>query len=265
MGLLTIKFIVAAATEVGKMKKVFAVLMIMLLAACGTKEEAKKEEQKTYVVGMSADFAPFEYREGSEIVGFDVDLAREIEKQAGIKLELQDIAFAGLLPALQTGKIDAILSGMSVTEERKKAVNFSKPYFNVSQVIVVKKDEDTINSGDDLSGKNVGVALGTTSDTLAEGIEGINLTKYNKTYEAILALNTSKIDAIILDYQQAVNFVGQNPELKILPKELAKEEYAIAVGKENTELLEKINGALDNIVGSEFYEGLLEKYIVEKK
>lgn len=247
------------------MKKILGILMIMLLAACGTKEETKKEEQKTYVVGMSADFAPFEYREGGEIVGFDVDLAKEIEKQAGIKLEIQDIAFAGLLPALQTGKIDAIISGMSVTEERKKAVNFSKAYFNVSQVIIVKKDDTTITSGEDLPGKNVGVPLGTTSDTLAEGIEGINLTKYNKAYEAILALNTSKIDAIILDYQQAVNFVGQNPELKILPKELAKEEYAIAISKENTELLEKINGALDNIIGSEFYQELLEKYIVENE
>ena len=247
------------------MKKILAVLMITILAGCGAKEGNKKEEQKTYVVGMSADFAPFEYRENGKIVGFDVELAKEIEKQTGVKLELQDIAFAGLLPALQTGKIDAILSGMSVTEERKKAVNFSKAYFNVSQVIVVKKDEGSINGGEDLPGKSVGVALGTTSDTLAESIEGISLTKYNKTYEAILALNTSKIDAIILDYQQARNFVGQNPELKILPKELAKEEYAIAIGKKNTELLETVDGALENIVGSDFYEGLLEKYIVEKK
>lgn len=247
------------------MKKILAILMITILAGCGAKEGSKKEEQKTYVVGMSADFAPFEYRENGEIVGFDVDLAKEIEKQTGVKLELQDIAFAGLLPALQTGKIDAILSGMSVTEERKKAVNFSKAYFNVSQVIVVKKNEDSIQGGEDLPGKSVGVALGTTSDTLAESIDGINLTKYNKTYEAILALNTSKIDAIILDYQQARNFVGQNPELKILPKELAKEEYAIAIGKKNTELLEIIDGALGGIVGSDFYEGLLEKYIVEKK
>ncbi len=242
------------------MKKILAILMVVLLAGCGA-----KEEQKTYVVGMSADFAPFEYRENGEIVGFDVELAKEIEKQTGIKLELQDIAFAGLLPALQTGKIDAILSGMSVTEERKKAVNFSKAYFNVSQVIVVKKDEEGIQGGEDLPGKSVGVALGTTSDTLAESIEGINLTKYNKTYEAILALNTSKIDAIILDYQQAKNFVGQNPGLKILPKELAKEEYAMAIGKSNSQLLEAIDGALEDIVGSDFYEGLLEKYIVDKK
>ncbi len=244
------------------MKRIAVLLLgLMLLAGCGGKKE---EEIKTYVVGMSADFAPFEYRENGKIVGFDVDLARKIEEEAGIKLEIQDIAFAGLLPALQTGKIDAILSGMSVTEERKKAVNFSKAYFDVSQVIVVRKDETEIKTGEDLPGKSVGVALGTTSDTIAEGIEGINLIKYNKTYEAILALNTSKIDAIVLDYQQAVNFVGQNPELMILADELAKEEYAIAVGKKNEELLNILDTALEDIVGSEFYNGLIEKYIVSK-
>jgi len=246
------------------MKKIIGLLMVIFtLVGCSGKKEAAKEVQKTYVIGMSADFAPFEYRENGEIVGFDVDLAKEIERKTGIKLELQDIAFAGLLPALQTGKIDAILSGMSVTEERKKAVNFSTAYFNVSQVIVVRKDEKDIDGEDTLAGKNVGVALGTTSDTIAEKIEGINLTKYNKTYEAILALNTAKIDAIVLDYQQARNFVGQNKDLMIVDDELAKEEYAIAVNKKNDELLEILNGALNDIVGSEFYEELLEKYITE--
>lgn len=246
------------------MKKVLLIIMgLFLLAGCGSKEAAK-EETKKYIVGMSADFAPFEYRENGEIVGFDVELAKKIEEKTGIVLEIQDIAFAGLLPALQTGKIDVILSGMSVTEERKKAVNFTIPYFNVSQVIVVRGETDTITDEASLAGKSVGVALGTTSDTIAEGIEGINLTKYNKTYEAILALNTDKIDAIILDYQQAVNFVGQNPELKILPEELAKEEYAMAIGKNNTELLETLNGALEEIVGSEFYDGLIDKYISQK-
>ena len=247
------------------MKKLLLMIFgVVMLVGCGTKE-IKKGTQKKYIIGMSADFAPFEYRENGEIVGFDVDLAKKIEEQAGIILEIQDIAFAGLLPALQTGKIDVILSGMSVTEDRKKAVNFTSPYFNVSQVIVVRDDNNTIINKASLAGKNIGVALGTTSDTTAENIEGINLIKYNKTYEAILALNTDKIDAIVLDYQQAKNFVGQNPELKILSEELAREEYAMAIGKKNTELLDILNDALGEIVGSEFYEELLIKYIADKE
>lgn len=244
------------------MKKIVALLLGMaLLAGCGGE---KKEDVKTYVIGMSADFAPFEYREDGKIVGFDVELAKKIEEEAGIRLEIQDIAFAGLLPALQTGKIDAIISGMSVTEERKKAVNFSKAYFDVSQVVVVRKDEEEIKSGEDLPGKSVGVALGTTSDTIVEEIEGIDLIKYNKSYEAILALNTEKIDAIVLDYQQALNFVKKNPKLMILSGELAKEEYAIAVGKKNEELLRALDAALEEIVGSPYYNDLIEKYIVSK-
>ncbi len=243
------------------MKKIFLLLIgLLLLVGCGT----KKEKQKTYVIGLSADFAPFEYRDGDKIVGFDVDLAKMIEEKSGLKLEIQDIAFAGLLPALQTGKIDAIISGMSVTEERKKAVNFSVPYFNVSQVIIVQKGNTAIENKDDLVGKSVGVAIGTTSDTLAEEIEGIDLTKYNKTYEAILALNTAKIDAIILDYQQAVNFVGQNEGLMILQTELAKEEYAIAINKDNPELLGEVDKALNEIVGSDEYNALIAKYITKK-
>ncbi len=238
------------------MKKILMLVVLVVLAvACGKKEE------KVYYIGLSADFAPFEYREGDQIVGFDVELAELISKEAGIQFKIEDIAFAGLLPALQTKKIDLILSGMSVTEERKKAVNFSNAYFDVAQVIIVSEDNEDIINEASLKGKKVGVALGTTSDTLAQGMEGINLVQYDKAFGAIIELNNKKIDAIILDEQQALNFVKANEGLKIVEEHLQREQYAMAFNKDNTELLDKVNAALDKIVGSEEYNALMAKYI----
>lgn len=239
------------------MKKIvlLAIFMIGLFAACGKKEE------KTYYIGLSADFAPFEYRDGDNIVGFDPALAELISKESGLEFEIKDISFNGLLAALQGKKIDIILSGMSVTEERKKAVNFSKPYFDVAQVIIVKEGNTEIVDKETLKGKSVGVQLGTTSDTIAQEIEGINLKQYDQAYGAILELNTDKIDAILLDEQQALNFVKANEGLKIVEKEVSREQYAMAFNKDDEELLEKVNAALDKIVGSDEYNAIMKEYI----
>jgi polar amino acid transport system substrate-binding protein len=244
------------------MKKII-IMMIAVVAlfviACGKK--TKDVDDKVYYIGLSADFAPFEYREGEKIVGFDPELAELISKETGLKFEIKDMAFSGLLAALQSGKIDIILSGMSVTEERKKAVNFTKPYFDIAQVIIVREDNNDIKEETDLLGKSIGVQMGTTSDTLAQKIEGISLKQYESAYGAILDLNSKKLDAIVLDIQQAKNFVKANDGIKIAEKELQKEQYAMAISKENTDLLEKIDSALDKILVSDEYAALMKKYI----
>ncbi len=236
-------------------KGIILVILVMLVVACG------KKEKKVYYIGLSADFAPFEYREGDKIVGFDVELADLISKESGLQFKIEDIAFAGLLPALQTKKIDIILSGMSVTEERKKAVNFSNPYFDIAQVMIVSKDNNEIINEASLKGKKVGVALGTTSDTLAQGIEGINLVQYDKAFGAIIELKNRKLDVIILDEQQAKNFVKANEGLKIVEEKLQIEQYAMAFNKDNEELLNRVNESLDKIIGNEEYKALMVKYI----
>ena len=249
------------------MKKLVMILVLLAavlgLSACGGKKEAV-EEDKVYVIGLSADFAPFEYRDGDDIVGFDPELAEEIARVSGLEFKIVDMAFPGLLPALQTKKIDIILSGMSVTDERKKAVNFSKPYFNVSQVIIVPEGNDEIVDAESMKGKKIGVQLGTTSDTIAQGIEGVEILQYEKAYGAILDLNSGKIDAIISDYQLAHNFVENNTGLKIVDQEIIQEEYAMAFRKEDTYLLDKVNKALDEIVDGPKYQELMKKYIIEK-
>lgn len=242
------------------MKKVIMVVLVgvlgIFLIACGG--EAK---EKVYTIGLSADFKPFEYREGDQIVGFDIDLADLISQETGLKFEIRDMAFNGLLAALQSKRIDIILSGMSVTEERKQAVNFSQAYFDVAQVIIVREDNYIIKNEETLKGKRVGVQLGTTSDTLAQEIEGIDLRQYDNAYGAILDLNTDKVDAVILDAQQAMNFVNANSGIKIVEEELQREQYAMAFHKDSIELLEKVNKALDKILVSEAYEELMKKYI----
>lgn len=241
------------------MKKIILMVMtlcMVFLMACG-----KKSDDKVYYIGLSADFAPFEYREGDKVVGFDPELAELISKETGLKFEIKDMAFNGLLAALQSKKIDVILSGMSVTEERKKAVNFTKPYFDIAQVIIVREGNTEIKEQKDLLGKGIGVQMGTTSDTLAQSIDGIELKQYESAYGAILDLKSEKLDAIILDIQQAKNFVKANEGIKIVEKEIQREQYAMALHKDNTELLNAINNALDKILVSEAYDELMKKYI----
>lgn len=243
------------------MKLVLVLIAVLTMAACG----GNKEEEKVIVVGTAPNFVPFEYMEGDEIVGFDMDLLKEVEKESGLKFKVVGMDFSGLLPALQTKKIDMIMSGMSVTEDRKKNVNFTKAYFNVSQVIMIGDGSEDIEDESGISGKKIGVVMGTTSDTLADGftekLAGVEAIKYNKLHEAVLSLQAEKIDMIILDYQQAVKTVEKNEGLKLVAYTLKSEEYAIAMGKDEKEMLVKINMALDKIVGSKKYDELTEKYI----
>jgi len=197
------------------MKKIILVLSLLmgiLLVGCGS----KKDEKKVVYVGTNAEFAPFEFLEGDKVTGFDMELIAEIGKVAGFEVEVKNQAFDGLLPALQSGKIDLIIAGMTVTDERKKAVDFSESYYTASQVIIVPADNAVIKSFDDLKGKNVGVQIGTTGDTVISEIKEITNTKYNNGSEAVLALTTQKVDAVVIDNEPAKNFVAKNTGLKVV-------------------------------------------------
>jgi polar amino acid transport system substrate-binding protein len=170
------------------------------------------------------------------------------------------MSFDGLLPALQTKKIDLVVSGMTATEERKKTVNFTKSYYSTSQVIIVREDENNIKSFDDLKGKKAGVMLGFTGDLIVSDIEGVNVKKYNASYAAILDLKANKIDAVVLDSEPAKNYVKQNKGIKVIEGVSVTEEYAIALRKEDKELLEKLNKAFDTIKSNGEYKKLYDKY-----
>lgn len=235
--------------------KLIMISAIIFIATIGCKKENKK-----LFVGTNAEFEPFEYREGGNIVGFDIELIGEISKLINKDIEVEDMAFDGLLPALQTKKIDLIIAGMTATEERKKFVNFSESYYKSQQAIVVNKDENGINNFDNLIGKDVGVVLGYTGDIIVSEITNVKVQRYNATSEAIMALKSKKVQAVVLDYEPAKNYSAQNPELKLIETDSQSEEYAIAIRKEDTQLLNDINKALATLKENGTYDALLNKY-----
>lgn len=243
------------------MKKVLlvvSILMGLLIVGCGKKEEAS--EKKVVYVGTNAEFAPFEFLEGDKAVGFDMDLISEIAALEGFEVKIQNQSFDGLLPALQAKKIDLIIAGMTVTDERKKAVNFTESYYTASQVIIVPEANADIKTYDDLKGKNVGVQIGTTGDTIISEIKEITNTKFNNGSEAVLSLLAGKLDAVVIDNEPAKNFVAKNTGLKIVESEAVKEDYAIAVSMDNKELLDSLNNGLKTLKENGKYDELVAKW-----
>lgn len=253
------------------MKKKFlamamAVCMTAALTACGgnqtaeTTTAAASESKGTLVMATNAEFPPYEFHEGGEIVGIDVEIARAIATEMGMDFEIEDIAFDSIIPEVTSGKADFGAAGMTVTEDRKQSVDFSDSYATATQVVIVKEGSE-IASVDDLVGKTIGVQLGTTGDIYAEDVEDVTLERYNKGFEAVQALSQDKIDAVIIDGEPAKVFVAENEGLTILDEAFTTEEYAICVKKGNTELLEGINAAIAKLKESGELQAIVDKYI----
>lgn len=214
------------------------------------------------VMATNAEFPPYEYHDGGEIVGIDAEIAKAIADELGMELEIEDIAFDSIIPEITSGKADMGLAGMTVTEDRKQSVDFTDTYAKASQKIIVKEDS-AIASPDDLTGVIVGVQQGTTGGIYVSDLEadGTTVERYNKGFEAVQALSQGKIDAVVIDGEPAKTFVAQTEGLKILEESFTDEEYAIAVKKGNTELLEKINGALKTLKDNGTLDEIVAKYI----
>lgn len=214
------------------------------------------------IMSTNAEFPPYEYHDGGEIVGIDVEVARALAEKMGMTLEVEDIAFDSIIPQVQSGKADIGVAGMTVNEDRLKNVDFTNPYTTASQVIIVKEDSE-IAGPDDLAGKFIGVQLGTTGDIYASDYEeeGSTIERYSKGFEAVQAMMQDKIDAVVIDQEPAKVFVSQNEGIKILDEALTEEEYAIAVKKGNTELLDKLNTALAELKEAGEIQKILDKYI----
>lgn len=237
----------------------------------GTNESSEAEEAEdasgedsgsggTLVMATNAEFPPYEYHEGDEIVGIDADIAAAIADELGMELKIEDMAFDSIITAVSSGKADMGLAGMTVDPDRQKNVNFSDTYAEAAQMIIVKEGSD-IAGVDDLAGKKIGVQLGTTGDIYAEDIEDAEVERYNKGMEAVQALQQDKIDAVVIDGEPAKVFVAENEGLKILDEPLTEEEYAIAIAKDNDELLEKVNTALSSLKDSGKLDEIIGKYI----
>ncbi|PNS41670.1 basic amino acid ABC transporter substrate-binding protein [Mesotoga sp. B105.6.4] len=204
-----------------------------------------------YVVGTSADFAPFESVENGVFVGFDIDLINAIAEEMGFEIEIRDMSFDSLIAALVSGNLDIVISGMTITDEREEVVSFSKPYWTADQSVVVREDSEM--SVTVLFGKhNIGVQTGTTGDIWVEEnlVETKILTgdfrRYDTYVLAMTDLVNKNVDAIVLDAPVAESFAEVRP-VKIVAIIKTYEDYGIAVNKANKELLELINEGISRL------------------
>ena len=252
------------------LKNILIGLVIIIVLVIGTiaifdKEEIKEDskgeeiaEKEKIIMVTEAGFAPYEFYEGEEIVGVDVEIAKKIAEKTGRELEIKDTDFDSIINEVKTGKADFAAAGLSITEERLQEVDFSVEYAVSKQVIVVK-DESSAESIEDFNGKKVAVQLGTIADlVLSDENPEVELVQHKKYLLAVEDLKADKVDAIVLDSLPAEEIINKNPELKILEKEVLTDKYGIAVQKGNTELLNQINEVLNELMNS----GKIQEYTI---
>ena len=255
-------------------KKVLAVVLAVLMAcavfaACSKNTDNGNETKGTLVMATNAAFPPYEYKDGDSFAGIDVEIAEKIAEKLGMTLEIQDVEFGSIIGGVQTGKFDMGMAGLTVTDERKESVNFTNTYAKAKQVVIVKSDS-SIASLDNLKGDGsmkYGVQQDTTgdiyaSDTIENGGYGEeNVIRYKTGNDAVQALVNGKVDAVIIDNEPAKSFVAANEGLTILDGAWVEEEYAIAIAKDNTELLDKVNTALEELIADGTVQSIIDKYI----
>lgn len=242
------------------MKKIIALALVAMMAVCLFSGCGSKDDGKL-TMATNATFPPYEFYENDKIVGIDAEIAAAIADKIGMELEIVDTEFGSIITGVQTGKYDIGMAGMTVTEERLQSVDFSDTYAEGVQSIIVKSGSD-IKSVDDLEGHKIGVQQDTTGHIYASDDYGDeNVIPFNKGTDAVAALVSDKVDCVIIDNEPAKSYVSSNEGLEILGTEYVKEEYAICVSKENKDLLEKINKALNELIDDGTVKKIVDKYI----
>lgn len=229
------------------------IMVVCCFAACGG------DTADTLTMATNAEFPPFEYLDGKEIVGADIEIAQAIAEVMGRKLEISNIDFDAALTGAATGKYDMAVAGITANDERRENMNFSDDYYTASQAIIVMADSD-IKTAADLQGKTISCQEGTTGEQYLLD-NGYELQSFKTGAEAISALTTSKVQAVVIDDQVAKSLSAkQGGKTVVLDEALTKEAYAIAIKKGNDELTAQINEALNTIrENGKLYE-IFDKY-----
>ena len=244
-----------------KFLKVASIVLVIAMIACFAACGGNGGEKEKLTMATNAEFPPYEYVEGDKIVGIDAEIAGLIADKLGMELEIVDVAFDSIIPGVQSGKYDMGMAGLTVNDERLEKVNFSTSYATGIQAVIVKEGSD-IKSIDDLAGKKIGVQTSTTGDIYATGDYGEDaITRYDNGAVAVQALLAGKVDCVIIDNEPAKSYVAANEGLKVLDTEYTIEDYAICFAKENTELQEKVDGALEELIADGSVKEVIEKYI----
>ncbi|MFK4785301.1 basic amino acid ABC transporter substrate-binding protein [Fusobacterium sp. MFO224] len=220
---------------------------------------------KKIYVGTNAEFKPYEYLEGEKIVGFDIELMEAMAQKLNYDVKWVNMNFSGLLPALQSNKIDVVIAGMAATPERAKAVDFSKPYlaFGTGHAVIVNKESD-IATKKELSNKEVGVQLGSKQELLAKK-EGAKVVLFDSFSGAILALQQNKIDAVVMDENSGKEYMKKTKGLKIVDKIMDNSPgESLAFKKGNKKLVKEFDIAFDEVLKNGEYIELVKKYFPDK-
>lgn len=253
------------------MKKIIALALVLIMVVgvfcgCEQKKESKLLEEGKLIMATNAEFPPYEMTDSSgNYIGIDVDIAQAVADKLGLKLEILDMDFDAALMAVQNGKADMVMAGVTVTKDRQKVMNFTDSYATGVQVVIVKEGSDV--TLDNLGEKMIGTQRGTTgylyaSDTPENGGFGEDhVTAYDNGALAVMALQNGQVDCVIIDNAPAQEYVKANPGLTILETEYVTENYAIGLRKGNTELQSEINKALEELKADGTIDTIIAKYI----
>lgn len=206
-------------------------------------------------VGSDCTWPPMEYMEGDKIVGFDVDLTKEIAKRLGLELDYQNTAWDGLFPAVAAHKFDMVISSITITDDRKKEMDFSDPYYNTDQSATVKKDSG-LDSADKLDGKVAGAQIGTTGELVAKEMNGVEVKTYDDILMAFEDLKAGRIDAVVCDSYVGDAYTVKNTDFEIGFKVTTEEQLGIGFAKDTPDLVEAVNEALKSIKDDETYDAI---------
>ncbi|HRZ19456.1 MAG TPA: basic amino acid ABC transporter substrate-binding protein [Methanofastidiosum sp.] len=243
---------------------ILLVLAVVAASGCTSTKSKKLVEEGYLTIGTEAQYPPFEIRKADDsFYGFDIALGEAIAKELGLKPKFVDTDFASIIASLNAGKFDVAMSAMTITDDRKKSVNFSDPYFDagLSMAVPMNSNKQTIN---DLNGAVVGVQLGTTGDLYASELKNIKeIKRYAHAPDAFLDMKNGKVDAVINDDVVNKPIIASDPtSFKVVGGLLTVEQYGIAVPKENEALLIKINAAIKKLKENGTYDQIYNQYIV---
>ena len=224
--------------------------------------ELSTVEPGKLIMSTNAAFPPYEMTTDSgEFEGIDIETAQAIADKLGLELQIDDMDFDAALLAVQQGKSDMVMAGVTVTDERQNVMDFTDSYATGIQSIIVKEDSD-IASVDDLAGKKIGTQRGTTGYLYcSDNFGDENVVAYDDGLTAVQMLNNGQVDCVVIDNAPAKEFVAANPGLKLLDTAYVEEDYAIGVGKGNTELKDAINTALEELKADGTLQAIVDKYI----
>ena len=257
------------------MKRVALVLLLLcistaLIFAAGNKEKASDldaiRDRGVLVVGLDDSFPPMGFRnEANEIVGFDIDLAKEAAKRLGVEAEFRPVDWDGVILSLNKGDIDVVWNGMTITEERKEKINFSKPYLDNRQIVIVQEGS-AINTKADLEGKVVGLQMGSSSEVALNGepdvVAGLKeVKKYSNNVEALLDLAAGRSDAVVVDEIVGRYYIAKKPGMyRVLSEDFGAETYGVGIRKSDVELKKELDRVLDDMKADGTADRISEKW-----